>query len=633
MAKRLLEILHREHKFTSLNSKDDFLLFIPRKMVRTFKRNSQRTSIDEVSVASAISEVLEGKLSIRKAADKYNLKPATLQHRVEKIRIQTAKAKIHHGLTLTKVRQLAYEYAKKLNCRYPPSWDINKSAGLDWTYGFRKRNNNISLRKPENTSVARSFSFNKTAVETFFNNLEDVLTRFNFTVDRIINFDETGITTVLNTPKILAEKTQRQIGQIVSGERGELVTFGGIITGTGNSIPPVYVFPRVHFISHFLNGAPEGSLGLPSRSGWINSELFIEVLKHIQKHTNSTKERPLLLICDNHESHISVEAINYSRENGIVYLSFPPHTSHKLQPLDVGVFGPFKAKLKVAFNDWHINHPGKALTIYDIPNLSKLAFFESFNAKNITNAFAKPGIIPFNRLAFSEEDFSPCEVFSNQESQNAPTNDFSANPIDPELTIETEQCVTPSPTRETPNIINEVELRNMPSTSQASDGINETLTTKSCITPEVMRPYPKIIRTNSTRKGKGKGITVNPEKKPNKRRRTVSVQSNSSNSSANILLQESFDSSDSNMESSDDDIVNTAPPAANDLHDGDYVITKVVLNLTARRGADWMYQNDDRACLVALARAYPGDGARILVITQSPTKPFPHLAIRSITKF
>lgn len=68
---------------------------------------------------------------------------------------------------------------------------------------------------------------------------------------------------------------------------------------------------------------------LSSRSGWINNELFIEVLKHIQKHTNSIKERPILLICDNLESHISVEAINYSRENGIVYLSFPLHPSRK----------------------------------------------------------------------------------------------------------------------------------------------------------------------------------------------------------------------------------------------------------------------------------------------------------------
>lgn len=66
---------------------------------------------------------------------------------------------------------------------------------------------------------------------------------------------------------------------------------------------------------------------------------------------NSTKENPILLLCDNHKSHISIEAIDYARENWIVYLTFPPHTSHKLQPLDVTVFGPFKAKLKVAFND------------------------------------------------------------------------------------------------------------------------------------------------------------------------------------------------------------------------------------------------------------------------------------------
>lgn len=64
---------------------------------------------------------------------------------------------------------------------------------------------------------------------------------------------------------------------------------GGIITGTGNTIPPVYVFPRVHYKSNFLNGASEGSLGVSSRFGWMNSDLFIEVLKHIQKHTNGTK--------------------------------------------------------------------------------------------------------------------------------------------------------------------------------------------------------------------------------------------------------------------------------------------------------------------------------------------------------
>ncbi|KAJ8970548.1 hypothetical protein NQ314_001164 [Rhamnusium bicolor] len=95
---------------------------------------------------------------------------------------------------------------------------------------------------------------------------------------------------------------------------------------------------------------------------------------------------------DNHESHISINVINYVRDNGIVFLSLHPHTSHKMQPLDVGVFGPFKGKCKKAFNDWHLNHPGRTVTIYDIPSLTKTAFFESFTLKNITSDFQTSGI-------------------------------------------------------------------------------------------------------------------------------------------------------------------------------------------------------------------------------------------------
>lgn len=152
---------------------------------------------------------------------------------------------MHYGLTAIQVRKLAYEYAKSLKLKYPQKWDENKMAGIDWMHGFRKRNTNLSLRKPENTSAARSFAFNKTAVIKLNNNLKDVFKRHTFTADRIFSFDESGVSTVLNTPKVLAPKTQKQVGQIVSAERGELVTFGGIISASGNTIPPLFVFPRV----------------------------------------------------------------------------------------------------------------------------------------------------------------------------------------------------------------------------------------------------------------------------------------------------------------------------------------------------------------------------------------------------
>ena len=67
--------------------------------------------------------------------------------------------------------------------------------------------------------------------------------------------DETGITTVLSSPKVIAEKEKKQVGQILSAERGELVTFCAIINVIGNTIPPAFVLPRIRYKDDFLIGA------------------------------------------------------------------------------------------------------------------------------------------------------------------------------------------------------------------------------------------------------------------------------------------------------------------------------------------------------------------------------------------
>ena len=73
----------------------------------------------------------------------------------------------------------------------------------------------------------------------------------------------------------------------------------------------------------------------------MTGEIFVaSVLPHIVRHTGASKEAPILLLMDNHASHISLETVEFCRENGIVIVTFPPHCSHKLQPLDVAVYGP-----------------------------------------------------------------------------------------------------------------------------------------------------------------------------------------------------------------------------------------------------------------------------------------------------
>ncbi|KAG5870635.1 hypothetical protein JTB14_034887 [Gonioctena quinquepunctata] len=54
-------------------------------MVQTYKpKKTSRQAVDEESMQSAIQDVMQGVLSYRKAADKYNLKLSTLESRVKK---------------------------------------------------------------------------------------------------------------------------------------------------------------------------------------------------------------------------------------------------------------------------------------------------------------------------------------------------------------------------------------------------------------------------------------------------------------------------------------------------------------------------------------------------------------------
>ena len=52
-----------------------------------------------------------------------------------------------------------------------------------------------------------------------------------------------------------------------------------------------------------------------------------------------------LIICDEHDSHISAKFIAHCMHYKIEVLLLPPHTSHLLQPLDIAVFGPLKTQL------------------------------------------------------------------------------------------------------------------------------------------------------------------------------------------------------------------------------------------------------------------------------------------------
>lgn len=391
-------------------------------------------------------------------------------------------AHLQFGLTLKDVKILAYQFAKVNGKKYPPSWDNNKMAGDYWLRLFRKRyQNELSLRKPEATSLARSSAFNKHNVSLTFDNFKKVLSKCAADIKGtdIWNLDETGLSTVHILPKILAPLGEKQVGSMTSAERGTTVTMIAAINAGGGFVPPMLIFPRVNFKDFMLAGAPEGTIGGANPSGWSNESMFVLFLQHFIKYTKPTKEQPVILILDNHESHISVPAIQMAKDNGIMLITLHPHTSNHMQPLDKTVFGPFKKYFNTAANELLLTpgHVGKPLTIYDIAGLVGKAFPLAFTPNNICKGFSSTGFHPLNENIYTDADFMPASYSDRPLLEKSPTN------------------------------------LNQPNTTdfEASHQKSPTL-----ISPVLIRPHPKAEPRKGTQKGRQKGrsriLTDTPEK-------------------------------------------------------------------------------------------------------------------------
>ena len=237
-----------------------------------------------------------------------------------------------------------------------------------------RRDAERTLRTPEAPSIGRAQGFEKKSAKKFFLNLTNIINKHGpFLPHRIYNVDETGITTVQATPKVISEKGKKQVGQIVAAERGPLVAC--TVNAAGVTILPVMIFPRVHYKAYMIKGAPDGTVGFATQNGWMTSEIFLDGVNHIRCFTLASRENPILLMLGNHDSHLSFNVIESARENGIHIVTFPPHCSHKLQPLDISVYGPLKSAYK---NEWNISNPGKRVTIFDLPTIFNNAYFSSY---------------------------------------------------------------------------------------------------------------------------------------------------------------------------------------------------------------------------------------------------------------
>ena len=233
------------------------------------------------------------------------------------------------GLTREGVMGLAYSIVEKSKRPHPFQ---NGSAGRAWFEGFMRRRPNLTIRSPQSLSYCQPISANKETITDFFGKLGSFYGKLNLVTKpmQIFNCDETGVTVVFKPNKVIAELGKRNVYALSAAEREKTHTILSCVSATGFIVPPMMIYPRKTCVPDKLKeGAFPNTLFKSSESGWINSELFVDWFAFFLK--SSPPTRPVLLGQDGHSSHVSIELIEMTRENGVFLLCLPAHTSHILQ--------------------------------------------------------------------------------------------------------------------------------------------------------------------------------------------------------------------------------------------------------------------------------------------------------------
>ena len=270
-------------------------------------------------------------------------------------------------------------------------------VGKCWVTNFSKRTPEIKLRRSRPYDRQRALNEDPRIISPWFSLVQSVKEKYGIMDEDTYNFDETGfLMGKIRAQMVFTGSEKRGAPKRVQPGNREWVSVIQGISAAGWAIPPFVIFAGKVLISSWYNDLPRDWVLEVSPNGWTSNELAIAWLKHFNAHTKARSVGShRLLIVDGHGSHQSFEFHQFCKEEKIIVLCMPSHSSHLLQPLDVVCF----SLLKRAYGD-----EISALARYSTKHIKKEAFLpafkrsfdQAFSKKSICSSFQAAGLVPHN---------------------------------------------------------------------------------------------------------------------------------------------------------------------------------------------------------------------------------------------
>jgi len=305
--------------------------------------------------------------------------------------------------------------------------------GKKWWRGFKRRHPDISLRSPDQLDKERALMATPGVIFEYFLMLEDKLTEANAKNKNphvIYNADETGVDLSAKISKVIVPRGEKRSPSRRVGSRDHVSALV-CVSAAGQTVPPMIVFSKGFPGGAYTEGGPANAIYGFSDSGFIDEFLFERwFTKVFLSHCH--KERPIVLIVDQHYSHFTLKVLEAAVANNVVILGLPPHCTHFLQPLDVGIFAPLKSKWALTLEVMQAANPHFQVTKRNFAKIFNTVYDHTVTPSLIKSSFQKSGIFPLNEDAIDDRwvkmSAIPGEKFSSATPPPHPSTSASATP-------------------------------------------------------------------------------------------------------------------------------------------------------------------------------------------------------------
>lgn len=353
-----------------------------------------------------------GALSITQAARRYDVSKTTLYNRLQGRRDQVLYARSRQRLTFEEEVSLEKWILQLQTWGWPPrisqlrdmasellrgKGDTTK-LGTNWISAYLDRHLGLKSKYSRTLDQDRYLAEDPETIQDWFQLYWSIKAKYGILDEDTYDMDEKGFMMgVAGSAKVVFSKYEKQTFTKQCGNR-KWVSFIETI-GIKRRLPMWCIFKGKRYIDDWYSALEHGKghqISL-SENEWTDNDLGLDWLQTCFEPCTApyTKGEYRLLLVDGHSSHVSIDFIKYALSKKIECLCLPSHTTHLLQPLDVGVFSPLAHSYKT-----HL----EAVTRFSTYNIDKVDFLtivqkarnEGMTDKNIESAWRATGLIPFN---------------------------------------------------------------------------------------------------------------------------------------------------------------------------------------------------------------------------------------------